>query len=90
MGQEPHFARFFARIYVTLTIECINIMNLQDLSPSEKIILAEELWDSVAADEQLFSLTEDQRRELDARLASYTANPEAGDSWKNVRNRVSD
>lgn len=65
-------------------------MNLQDLSPSEKIILAEELWDSVAADEQLFSLTEDQRRELDARLASYTANPEAGDSWKNVRNRVSD
>ena len=64
-------------------------MNLQELTPSEKILLAEELWDSVASDEQLFPLTEDQKAELDSRLASYFANPEAGDSWENVRNRIS-
>jgi len=64
-------------------------MNLQELTPSEKILLAEELWDSVASEEQLFPLTADQKAELDARLASYSANPEAGDSWENVRNRIS-
>ena len=64
-------------------------MNLQELTPSEKILLAEDLWDSVASDEQLFPLTEDQKAELDARLASYSINPEEGDSWENVRNRIS-
>lgn len=64
-------------------------MNLQELTPSEKILLAEQLWDSVASDEQLFPLTEDQKAELDARLASYSVDPEAGDSWENVRNRIS-
>jgi len=64
-------------------------MNLQELTPSEKILLAEELWDSVASEEKLFPLTDDQREELDLRLASYSANPEAGDTWENVRNRIS-
>ena len=64
-------------------------MNLQDLTASEKILLAEKLWDSVASDEQLFPLTNDQKTELDARLASYTVDPDAGDSWANVKNRIS-
>ena len=64
-------------------------MNLRDLSPSEKILLAEELWDSVAANEQLFPLTDAQKDELDARLAAYSTSPDAGDSWENVRNRIS-
>ena len=64
-------------------------MNIQELSVSEKILLAEELWDSVAADEQLFPLTQAQRQELDARFAGYKSLPEAGDTWENVRNRIS-
>jgi len=64
-------------------------MNLQELTSSEKILLAEELWDSLAFDEHLFPLTEEQKLELDLRLASYSANPKEGDSWENVRNRIS-
>ncbi len=64
-------------------------MNLQELTSAEKILLAEELWDSVVSDEQLFPLTEEHKKELDARLASYTLDPEAGDSWRNVRQRIS-
>jgi putative addiction module component (TIGR02574 family) len=64
-------------------------MKLQELTPSEKILLAEDLWDSVASEEKLFPLTDDQRRELDARLASYSENPDAGDTWENVRDRIS-
>ena len=43
----------------------------------------------VASEEKLFPLTDDQKVELDARLASYTTDPEAGDSWEAVRNRIS-
>ena len=64
-------------------------MNLHKLTPSEKILLAEQLWDSVAADKQLLTLTDEQKSELDARLASYTASPDAGDSWEKVRDRIS-
>ena len=64
-------------------------MNLQELTSSEKILLAEQLWDSVASDEQQLSLSDAQKQELDARLASYSNDPEAGDSWENVRDRIS-
>lgn len=64
-------------------------MKLQELTPSEKILLAEELWDSVVSDEHLFPITEEQKKELDARLANYSIDPDAGDSWENVRKRIS-
>ncbi len=64
-------------------------MNLQELTNSEKILLAEELWDSVASNEQLFPITEEQKNILDKRLAKYSLDQESGDSWQNVRNRIS-
>jgi putative addiction module component (TIGR02574 family) len=64
-------------------------MNLQDLSNSEKILLAEDLWDSVASNEQLFPITEEQKKTLDERLAKYSLGQDSGDSWQDVRNRIS-
>ena len=64
-------------------------MNLQELSNSEKILLAEDLWDSVASNEQLFPITEEQKNILDKRLAKYSLDQDSGDSWQNVRNRIS-
>lgn len=64
-------------------------MNLQELTNSEKILLAEELWDSVASNEQLFPITEEQKNILDKRLAKYSLDLDSGDSWQNVRNRIS-
>ncbi len=64
-------------------------MNLQELTSSEKILLAEDLWDSVASNEQLIPITEDQKNILDKRLAKYSLNQDSGDSWQNIRNRIS-
>ncbi len=64
-------------------------MNLQELTNSEKILLAEDLWDSVASNEQLFPITEEQKNILDKRLAKYSLEQDSGDSWQNVRNRIS-
>lgn len=64
-------------------------MNLQELSNSEKILLAEDLWDSVASKEELFPITEEQKNLLDKRLAKYSLDQNSGDSWQNVSSRIS-
>ena len=64
-------------------------MNLQELSNSKKMLLAEDLWDSVASNEQLFPITEEQKNILDKHLAKYSLDQDSGDSWQNVRNRIS-
>lgn len=64
-------------------------MNLQELTNSEKILLAEDLWDSLASNEQLFPVTEEQKSILDKRLEKYSFDPDSGDSWLNVKNRIS-
>jgi|TARA_R110002111_G_C5949344_1_gene368440 putative addiction module component (TIGR02574 family) len=64
-------------------------MNLQELTNSEKILLAEDLWDSVASNEQLFPITEEQKTVLDKRLEKYSFDQDSGDSWLNVKNRIS-
>jgi putative addiction module component (TIGR02574 family) len=40
------------------------------LSISDRILLVEEIWDTIAEDNQAFELTDAQKRELDRRLES--------------------
>lgn len=64
--------------------------DFSDLSPAERIQLAQDLWDSVdaAAGIDVLPLTDAQRAELEDRLADPDANPEDGSSWEDVRARV--
>ena len=57
------------------------------LSPSERLELAQELWDSVdpASDASVLPLSEEQRAELDRRLEELD---ESGSSWPEVKDRV--
>ena len=45
--------------------------DLRTLPIGERIQLVEELWDSIAADQALLPLTDEQRAELDRRLDAY-------------------
>ena len=66
-----------------------DLSNLFTLSVAERIQLAEDLWDSVAADpEQLPPLTEAQRSELERRLAEHASSPSAASTWSEVRPRL--
>ena len=65
-------------------------MQIQEHSNAERILLAEELWDSVANDETLFPLTEEQKDVLNMRLAKYMLDKEAGASWSEVTNGLSE
>ena len=47
------------------------IDNLRTLPIEERIKIVEDLWDSIAADRESLSLTDDQKAELDRRLDAY-------------------
>jgi len=46
-------------------------MKLTHLPAEERIKLVEDLWDSIAADQQALRLATEQRAELDRRLDAY-------------------
>ena len=65
------------------------IAELLKLSPAERIQLAEDLWDSVAAQpESLPALSDDQRREIERRVAEHTRDPSSALTWEEVRARL--
>jgi putative addiction module component (TIGR02574 family) len=57
-------------------------------SVAGRIQLAEDLWDSVAADSGDLELTAARTAELDRRLADFARDFGAGESWDVVRARI--
>lgn len=63
-------------------------MEIQSLTVSERIMLAEALWDSVIADDAKIDVTVPQREELDRRLAAYEIDQDIGSPWSVVKARI--
>lgn len=63
-------------------------MEIQNLTVSERIILAEKLWDSVLNDESEIKLTANQEIELDKRLDAFITDHDLGSPWSEVKERV--
>ena len=63
-------------------------LDIAKLSVAERIQLAEDLWDSVSAETADLPLTEAQKAELDRRIADLERDPQAGESWEVVRERI--
>jgi putative addiction module component (TIGR02574 family) len=61
-------------------------VNLLKLSPSERLLLAQDLWDSLNPED--FPLTDLQKAELEHRKLSYQANPDSCSPWEDVRRRI--
>jgi len=55
------------------------------LSIPDRILLVEEIWDTIAEENQAFELTEAQKRELDRRLELARANPGQGRTWDEIK-----
>jgi putative addiction module component (TIGR02574 family) len=65
-------------------------IDIAELSISERIQLAEDLWDSILERETELSLSEAQQQELDRRLENYDRNPTNGFSWEEVKKLLED
>jgi putative addiction module component (TIGR02574 family) len=66
--------------------------NPQQLPLEERIKLVEDLWDSIAAEQQALPLTREQRVELDRRLDAYEVDENHGrpaaDAVVDIRRRL--
>jgi putative addiction module component (TIGR02574 family) len=54
----------------------------------DRIALAQALWDSAAEELERVTLSDDQRQELERRLADSIARPDAVISWEEVKARA--
>jgi putative addiction module component (TIGR02574 family) len=59
-------------------------------SVDEQIDYVQSLWDRIAATPEQVPIPDWHREVLDERLKDYEANPDAGESWDVVRERLRD
>jgi putative addiction module component (TIGR02574 family) len=63
-------------------------LGIDQLSVPERLLLVEEIWDSIPDTAEELPLTEEQKLDLQRRVAAYEANPKAGSSWEEVKARL--
>jgi putative addiction module component (TIGR02574 family) len=62
--------------------------HLRKLPLDERIEIAQMLWDSIAAEDPVEDLTEEEKSELDRRIAELDANPENVLTWEQIKASV--
>jgi putative addiction module component (TIGR02574 family) len=63
----------------------ISVTDILELTVQERIQLVEVIWESIAAFPQALEVSPELKTELQARLADFERNPEAGYSWDEVK-----
>jgi putative addiction module component (TIGR02574 family) len=66
----------------------ITLADILELGVSERIQLIEDAWDSISKVPEELQLSEQQKKELDNRLAAYHQNPNAGTPWHEIRESI--
>ena len=64
----------------------IKSLGIDSLSIDQKIRLVEDIWDNIATHHaESLDLTDEQKTELDRRIADYESNPSNVISWEEVK-----
>ena len=63
-------------------------LGIDRLSLAERILLVEEIWDSIAAESEALEVPQSHKDELDRRLAAHDADPRSGSSWEDLKTRL--
>jgi putative addiction module component (TIGR02574 family) len=58
------------------------------LSVSERVQLAEDIWDSIVASPESLPVTDVQQRELDLRRDAHAKDPASAKPWEDVRAKL--
>jgi len=61
---------------------------IKKLSVSERILIVEDIWDSIISSKEEFPITASQKQELDERLESYKSSPDKVRTWKEVKKNI--
>lgn len=62
--------------------------DILELPLEDRILLVQDLWDSIAEFPEKIKLTAEQLEELDRRLEAFHRDPEAGSPWETVKARI--
>jgi len=69
-------------------VRASDIPEITQLSTPEKILLVEDLWDSIASEESAVPVPQSQMEELDRRLKRYGSPPGTLLSFEELRTRI--
>ena len=63
-------------------------MKIDSLTTNEKVVLAQQLWDSVAVNEDSLDVSANQKAELDRRVTEFEIDGNTGTPWDSVKSRI--
>ena len=63
-------------------------IDFKRLTVAERILLVEEIWDSIVEENGILPPTAAQRDELDRRLKPAEQQPATGNSWETIKSRL--
>ncbi len=85
MNSAFQFGRRHGNLHLMIPISVADIL---ELPVQERIQLVEIIWESIAAVPHAIEVLPELKTELQARLAGFEQNPEAGYSWEQVKDHV--
>lgn len=66
----------------------VQLAQILELPVTERVKIAQAIWDSVSELPEPFPLTDAERQELDHRLEAYRRDPAAASPWHEVKERI--
>ena len=66
----------------------MSVEEIMQLDISERIVLVEEIWDSIAREEPEIPLTPEEKEILDERLSSLESSPDELLSWDQLKRTI--
>jgi putative addiction module component (TIGR02574 family) len=64
------------------------LAEIKTLSVDDRLLLVQEIWDSISLEPEQLELTEAQEQELSRRLADHKENPNTVVSWDEVKTQA--
>ncbi|HEX2963077.1 MAG TPA: addiction module protein [Ignavibacteriales bacterium] len=65
-----------------------SLENIKNLSIAERILLVEEIWDSILSSTEEVPLSSEQKKELNSRFEAYKKSPNEIKPWNEIRNNI--
>jgi putative addiction module component (TIGR02574 family) len=69
-------------------MSAIMMRDVLAMSVAERIQLAEDIWDSIAAAGEPVPVSDAQREELDRRVEDHRLHPDSGTEWDDLKRRL--
>jgi putative addiction module component (TIGR02574 family) len=66
----------------------VTVKDTLEMSVSDRIKLAQDIWDSITLDPAAIPVSEAERQEIERRLDEYERNPHATIPWDEVKKQV--